>query len=306
MYARTVTAPPLPPLTALRAFEAAARHLSFTRAGAELSVTQTAISHQIRQLEEHLGQVLFRRTPRALTLTPDGAAWAGELRPLFARLAEVNRRLRTPAPAGRPVVAVSVLPSFGTRWLVPRLGRFLARHPGVDVRISSSSHLVDFAVEPIDLGVRWGDGSYPGLVVDKLADDELVVVCAPALRARRALTSVDDLRRHVLLHDDDPEAWPRWFAAHHVRDAGAARGIVLTDSSMLVAAAVEAQGVGLARRSLAMDELAAGRLIQPFPRVKPLPLERAYYVAAPRRNLARPEVQAFRAWLLEEAAALRQ
>ena len=296
---------PLPPLNALRAFEAAARHTSFTRAGAELFVTQTAISHQIKQLEGFLGRALFRRGGRKLSLTADGEAWARELSEVFGRLEDANRRLRARPLAERPVVAVSVIPSFGAGWLVPRLGRFLARHPGIDVRISSSGHLVDFAVEPVDLGIRFGRGRYPGLVVEKLAGDALVVVCAPSLRARRRLSAPADLRRHVLLHDDDPDAWRRWLLAHGPTGVDPSRGTVLTDSRMLVAAAVEGQGVALARRSLAMDELAAGRLVLPFPHVRPMKLPLAYYVAAPKRALARAEVRAFCDWLREESTVLR-
>jgi LysR family glycine cleavage system transcriptional activator len=293
-------------LNALRAFEAAARHMSFTRAADELYVTQTAISHQIKQLEAHLGVALFQREPRRISLTPHGEAWARELRDVFARLLDANQRLRARPRGARPVVAVSVLPSFGARWLVPRLGRFLARHADVDVHISPTTHLVDFAVEPIDIGIRYGKGRYGGLVIEKLADDALVVVCAPALADRLRLHAPRDLRRHTLLHDDEPDAWRRWLDAHGARDVDATRGTVVTDSSMLVAAAVEGQGVALARRSLAVDDIVAGRLILPFPRVKPFATGRAYYVAAPRERLARAHVAAFRDWLREEATALRQ
>ncbi len=302
---RTDAPLPLPPLNALRAFESAARHLSFTRAGAELFVTQTAISHQIKQLEAHLGRPLFRRGPRRLSLTADGEAWARELRDVFGRLADANRRLRARPAAERPVVAVSVIPSFGAGWLVPRLGRFLSRHPGIDVRISASGHLVDFAVEQVDLGIRFGHGRYPGLVVDKLGGDSLVVVCAPALRAKKRLSSPADLRRHVLLHDDDRDAWKRWLTAHGPSGVDPSRGTVLDDSRMLVAAAVEGQGVALARRSLAIDDLAAGRLVLPFPTIRALRVEKAYFVVAPRRAVARPEVRAFLDWLKVESAELR-
>ncbi len=296
--------PPLPPLTALRAFEVAARHLSFTRAAAELCVTQTAISHQIKQLEQHVGVPLFRREPRRLSLTSEGELWARELRVVFTQLYAINRRLRA-RPRARPVVSVSVLPSFGARWLVPRLGDFLTRHPEVDVRISPTEQLVNFALEPIDLGIRFGHGKYPGLVVEKLAADALIVVCAPALLGRRPLASPDDLRRHVLLHDDEPRAWARWLAAQGLDDIDAERGPVLTDSSMLVAAAIEGQGVALARRSLAQGDIATGRLVLPFPRLRPMALDRAYYIAAPRENLVRPHVTAFRNWLRTQGKALR-
>jgi LysR family transcriptional regulator, glycine cleavage system transcriptional activator len=297
------TAAPLPSLTALRAFEAAARHLSVTRAAAELHVTQTAVSHQIKHLEAELGVPLFRREARGLALTRDGDAWARELGEVFARLRDANTRLRARPAARTPTVAVSVIPSFGARWLVPRLGRFLAKHPGIDVTISASERLVDFVAEPVDVGVRYGMGDYPGLITHKLADDAFLVVCAPSLRRR--LSSPSDLRRHTLLHDDEPNAWRTWLARNGVRGVDAARGTVITDSSMLVAAAVQGQGVALARRSLALDDLTAGRLVQPFPRVRPLPTGRAYYLVSPRANLARPEVAAFRAWLVDEAATLR-
>lgn len=293
--------PSLPPLNALRAFEVAARHLSFTHAARELCVTQTAVSHQIKQLEAHLACSLFVRAPRGLALTAEGAAWAHELSEVFARLHEANRRLRTRKKRERPHVAVSMIPSFAARWLVPRLGQFFAANPGIDVRISPTEQLVDFAAEPIDLGIRFGFGRYPGLVVEKLADDALVVVCAPELRKRRQLASPEDLRAHVLLHDDEPEAWSRWLTARGVRGVDSRRGSVLTDSSMLLTAAVSGQGVALARHSLAVDELAAGRLILAFPNLAPVPIPRAYYIVAPRENLSRPPVAAFRDWLRAQA-----
>ncbi|MBV9949290.1 MAG: LysR family transcriptional regulator, partial [Myxococcales bacterium] len=203
--------PPLPPLNALRAFEAAARHLSFTRAAEELCVTQTAISHQIKLLESHLGARLFLRHPRRIALTAEGLAWARELGEVFSRLEAANRRLRATAGADRPLVSVSAIPSFAARWLIPRLGRFLTEHPGLDLRVSPSEHLVDFAGERVDVGIRYGAGRYPGLVVDKLADDAFVVVCSPALLARRALHRPEALARHLLLRDDSRDAWPRWL-----------------------------------------------------------------------------------------------
>ena len=156
----------------------------------------------------------------------------------------------------------------------------------------------------MDIGVRYGKGVYPGLSVDKLADDALVVVVAPDLRARKKLTIPGDLRRHVLLHDDARESWAHWLAENGVQDVDPHRGTVLVDSSMLVEAAVRGQGVGLARWSLAMDDLASGRLVLPFPTIRPTPTGLSYYVALPREALARPEVAAFRAWLLREAKGL--
>ena len=297
--------PSLPSLNALRAFEAVARHMSFTRAARELTVTQTAVSHQVKQLEQELGVTLFRRSPRQITLTSEGRAWASELGEVFSRLEALNKRLRQKLRAARPSVAVSVIPSFGSRWLVPRLGRFLEQHPDIDIRISASEKLVDFAAEPIDVGIRYGHGRYPGLTVEKLAEDFWVVVCARALCARRNFRLPRDLEQQVLLYDDDRGPWRRWLALRGVRNLKSARYTQLTDSSMLVEAAVRGQGVALARWSLAADDLAAGRLVTPFPQFEPLSTGLAYYLACPSENLRRPEVASFRAFLDRETAALR-
>ncbi|MEY4512711.1 MAG: hypothetical protein RLZZ450_4833 [Pseudomonadota bacterium] len=294
---------PLPPLASLRAFEAAARLSSFTRAAEELCVTQTAISHQVRLLESTLGETLFVRRPRQLALTEAGRAWAGALGDVFARLYAANRSLRVVKPVARPAVSVTVLPSFGARWLVPRLGRFLEQHPHVDLRLSPSAELVDFESSDIDVGIRYGRGKYPGLKAEKLCGDAWVAVCAPKLKDRAKLRSAADFKHFTLLHDDN-HGWPAWLAARRVTDVDAARGPLLTDSSMVVEAALQGQGVGLVRLSLAADELASGRLVLPFARVLPLPTGRSYFLVWSRRKALRPEVAAFAAWLRAEASAL--
>jgi LysR family glycine cleavage system transcriptional activator len=295
----------LPSLHALQVFDAAAQHLNFTTAGKSLNVTQTAVSHQIRSLEAELGVLLFRRLPRRLALTPAGEAWASQLRAVFARLQAINQSLRARPRSERPVIALSTVPSFGSRWLVPRLGRFLDLHPELDLRISASEQLVDFARDAFDLGIRFGSGRYPGLVSEKLADDAWIAVCSATYLAKHKLKAPADLARHSLLHDDHMDAWPSWFRALGLPAFERARYIQLTDSSMLVEAASRSQGVALARRSLTMDELAAGRLVLPFPKVLPLSIGFCYYVVGPRENFRRPEVAAFRAWLKEEALTLR-
>jgi LysR family glycine cleavage system transcriptional activator len=295
----------LPSLRGLYVFEAAARHLSFTEAARELSVSQTAVSHQIKALEGELSSSLFRRTKRQVELTEEGRAWALELGEIFSRLHATNRRLRQAPRSRRGQVTLSVMPSFGSRWLVPRLGKFLDRHADTEVRISASERLVDLAAEGIDLGIRYGFGRYPGLVSEKLADDAWVVVCAPALLAKKPLKTPADLATHVLLEDDAPDAWARWLAANGLTNPPKMRRTELTDSSMLIEAALRSQGVGLARYSLAADELDAGRLVLPFPKAATLPTGLAYYLAAPRESLRRPVVAAFREWLLEESQALR-
>jgi LysR family glycine cleavage system transcriptional activator len=295
----------LPSLHALRVFEAAARHMSFTEAARELHITQTAVSHQVKALENELELALFRRGPRRISLTSAGRAWATELGPIFTQLHAAHRKLRGVPRRGHGEVAVSIIPSFGSRWLVPRLGRFLDAHPDVELRISASAHLVDFAVEPIDLGIRYGAGRYPGLVVQKLADDALVVVAAPALLARHSVRAPRDLRALRLIHDDAPDAWPRWFARNGLPGRGPEPRAELEDSSMLVEAAVRGQGVALARWSLVVDDLAAGRLQLPFPKVAPLPTGLSYSLVAPRENLRRPAVAAFWGWVVRESAPLK-
>jgi LysR family glycine cleavage system transcriptional activator len=289
----------LPPLNAARAFEAAARHLSFTRAAAELFVTQAAISHQVKALEEHLGLKLFRRLPRRVLLTDEGQRYARALTDAFTRLADATARLH--APVQRRILTVSVLPSFAARWLVPRLGRFRAQHPNIDVRLAPQTEPADFAHDDVDIGIRFGLGRYPGLRTDRLLGDETFPVCSPRLcRGRRALRSAADLRHHVLLHDERHDEWRAWLLAAGVTDVDATRGPIFTDASMLVQAAVEGQGVALARRVLAEEELARGNLVRPF--ALSLPSARAYFVVAPRATAEQPKNRVFRDWLLEEAA----
>jgi LysR family glycine cleavage system transcriptional activator len=307
MYGGSVTRPegplPLPPLAALRAFEAAARLESVTKAAEELCVTQTAVSHQVRVLEDTLGVQLFIRRPRRLELTVQGRAWANMLGDVFARLYAGNRALRATSSRPRPSVNISVLPSFAARWLVPRLGRFLLSYPDVDVRLSPSAELVDLNASDVDVGIRYGKGRYPALKVQKLCGDAWVVVCAPHLRGRARLRAPADLARFTLLHDDN-QGWKSWLQARALKDIDSDRGPLLTDSSMLVEAAVAGQGVGLVRLALAVDELEQGHLVTPFPRIAPLPTGMSYSLVR-RIGPERPEVGAFCAWVVQEIASLR-
>jgi LysR family glycine cleavage system transcriptional activator len=290
----------LPPLNALRAFEAAARHLSFTRAAAELHVTQTAISHQIKALEERLGVRLFRRLPRGLLLTEAAQRLLPPVRDAFDQIAAATERLA--AGGAGTTLTVSVLPSFAAKWLVPRLGRFRAAHPNLDLRISASSELVDFARDDVDVGIRMGSGVYPGLRVERLFGEALVPVCSPLLReGPHPLLRPEDLEHHVLLHDDDYAAWELWLRLAGVSGVPARRGPVFTDSGMVVQAAAEGQGVALARRVLAAGDLAAGRLIQPFD--VSIPHDLAYYLVCPEATAEQAKIVAFRSWLLAESQA---
>ena len=290
----------LPPLNALRAFEAAARHLSFTRAAEELNVTQAAVSHQVKALEEHLGRKLFRRLNRALLLTEEGQVCLGTAREAFDRIAATAERLR--ASDARGTLTVSLLPSFAAKWLVPRLGRFRLAHPDIDVRVAPDERLVDFARDDVDLGIRYGDGRYPGLYTVRLLEEEVFPVCSPNLETEdHPIRAPADLARHTLLHDEGHDGWRTWLLAAGLPDIDPTRGPIFTDSSNLVQAAVEGQGVALARGALAAADLAAERLTRPF--ALSLHAAYAYYIVCPKATAETPKVKAFSTWLLAEAEA---
>ena len=289
-----------PPLTALRAFEAAGRHLSFTKAAHELHVTQAAISHQVKSLEEYLGLKLFRRLNRTLLLTDAGQLYLPPLTDAFEGITRATHRLRQ--HLGRARLTVSVLPSFAAGWLVPRLGRFRQRCPDVDLRIDPTNSLTDFRRDDVELGILYGRGNYPGLRTDRLMREEFFPVCSPRLLEGPApLRDPADLTHHTLLHDDMTVDWRTWLLAAGVEGVDAERGITVTDSSMLLRAAIAGQGVALARSVLAADEIASGRLVRPFD--VDVPAEYAYYLAYPEKSADQPNVVAFREWILEEARA---
>ncbi|WP_029006901.1 transcriptional regulator GcvA [Azospirillum halopraeferens] len=288
----------LPPLNALRSFEAAARHLSFTRAAEELHVTQAAVSHQIKALEEWLGIPLFRRVSRGLVLTEAGQTYLPPLRDAFESMSDATERLCRADSAGS--LTISTMPSFAAKWLVMRLGRFQAAHPELELRLHTTSQMVDFAQQDVDLAIRFGRPPWPGVKAEWLMDDPVFPVCSPALaRGDRPIRSPSDLLKHTLLHDDYQIDWTAWFTAAGVPAADATRGPRYTDSALLLQAAMEGHGVALARKVLVADDLAAGRLLRPFD--VELPGTHAYYVVAPPHYYARPKVRAFRGWLYAEA-----
>ena len=288
---------PLPPLNGLRAFEAAARHLSFTRAAAELHVTQAAVSHQIKALELHLGLALFRRLNRSLKLTEEGETLFPSVSQAFEILADATQRLYGQLSTG--VLTVSVLHSFAAGWLVPRLVRFRALHPEIDVHLATSEHLVDFTRESVDVAIRYGIGRWPPLNAERLWTEELFPVCSPALlETGPALRRPQDLRHFTLLHDDMREDWRMWLMAADVTHIDPTRGPAFRNSNLVIQAAVAGEGVALGRSVLVADPLADGRLIKPFD--ISLPAHHAYYVVCPETSLSRPKVKAFRDWLLSE------
>src|SRR6476660_1487575 len=232
--------PRLPPLNALKAFEAAARHESFTRAAEELCVTQGAVSHQVKALEAELAIKLFNRERQRLIITEAGRDYLAVVRDAFDRIAMGTERLLQRQNAG--VLTVSTSPDFAAKWLVHRLGHFAEAHSGIDLRVSATMHHVDFAREEVDLAVRHGDGNWPGLDATRLCTEQLFPVCSPKLMAgRNRIARPSDLLKSPLLHLDDSKAWSRWFDAAGIANAETSHGLTLNRASMLIDAAVDGQ-----------------------------------------------------------------
>ena len=287
----------LPSLNGLRAFEAAARHLSFTRAASELNVTQTAISHQIRRLEEQLGIRLFVRKNRALLLTREAQAYLPAVRAAFEDLRQATARLRRADRDG--VLTLSATPSLAAKWLVTRVAAFQDAHPGIEVRISASTHLVDFRREEVDMAIRYGRGSWPGLRADWLMAEEFFPVCSPALlRGEKPLRRPADLERHTLLHATvSREDWQLWLTAAGLPTSLALRrGLSFDQSFMAIQAAIDGLGVALGRTPLVEADIAAGRLVVPFDVV--LPDEAGFYIVAPEETADAPKIALVRNWLI--------
>ena len=295
------------PLNALRAFEAAARHLSYVKAADELFVTPAALSHQVKRLEAYLEVPLFRRLPRGLLLTDAGQRLAPELREAFLRLDLAIDRVRDSDRRG--ALTISVAPVFATKWLLPRLDRFDEQHPDIDLRISASLNVVDFARDAFDAAVRLGSGDYPGLKVDKLFAESVVPMCSPRLlEDLAARTDPAILKRLVLLHDDsmsfDPNTptWESWLLAAGITDVDASRGPRFGQPDHALQAAIDGAGVVLGWRTLANSDLKAGRLVTLFD--VSLPLGSAFYLVYPAAFVERPKVRLFRNWLLSEVRAV--
>lgn len=295
----------LPPLNALRAFEAAARHLSFTKAAEELHVTQAAVSHQVKHLEQSLGLPLFRRTNRAILLTDAGQSYLPAVREALDAIAEATERIGSQRQRGP--LRISVLPSFAAKWLMPRLARFREEHPNIDVLLSATNELVDLHQEEVDAAIRFGRGTYPDLDITFLMSESVFPVCSPRLlEGAHPLKRPGDLKHHTLLHDevlgtvDDPD-WRIWLAAAGIDDIDPRRGPGYSDSSLVLQAAIAGQGVALARSTLAHDDLLAGHLVKPFG-----PTLRSgfrYRFVSTRLRARDPRVQAFRGWLLTQIQA---
>jgi len=299
----------LPPLNALRAFEAAGRHLSFSKAAEELHVTPAAISHHIKGLEEQLGVALFRREPRRLLLTDAGQRALPGLREAFDRMATTLAEIEQSAEG--ELLTISATPSLASKWLLPRLRHFRRANPELEVRLDASAHLVDFSRETdVDVGIRHGTGDYPGLEVEWLMTTSRTPVCAPTLLdGPNPLRTPQDLRHHTLLHvpwqccgATDPD-WPEWLASAGVTDVDAERGPRFNEYAYAIQAAVEGDGVVLATDVLVADDIAAGRLVKPFGSGLAGETPFGYYLVYPPAKARVKRVKRFREWLLDEVAA---
>lgn len=296
-------------LNALRAFEASARHQSFSGAATELNVTPAAVGQLVRSLEDWLGTPLFHRVAGGRQrLTPTEAAERAlpDIQAGFERLNVGLGRLREGPRSS--VLTVTMSPAFAAKWLLPRIENFHARCPDVDLRMDTNLRLLDFAAQGIDVGVRYGRGAWPGLVADKLMDEQIYPVCSPDwLAANGPLATPQDLAGKTLIHDRSVDtrigfaSWSNWLLRVGATVVDADRGMQVNNSAAVLQAAIDGQGIALARSVMARDDVAAGRLIRLFPELT-VASELAYYIVYRAECASVPKVQAFRAWLTQEAA----
>ncbi|WP_218309437.1 transcriptional regulator GcvA [Alteromonas antoniana] len=286
----------LPPLNALKAFEAAARHLSFTRAADELFVTQAAVSHQIKALEDFLSMKLFIRRNRTLLLTEEGQAYFLELKDIFKNLQEATERLL--AKGSKGAITVAMPPSFASQWLVPRISKFSLEQPDIDVRIKAVDFDEGFLDDDVDVGIYYGKGRWSGLQADKLHTEFLTPLCSPMLfNGPKPLMQLSDLRHHVLLHDSSRAAWKNWLKQVGVAGVNVNQGPVFSHSMLVLQAAALGQGIALGNTILARPELDAGRLIMPFE--EKVESRDAFYLVCDEAQAELGKIAAFREWILK-------
>ncbi|MBT3436360.1 MAG: transcriptional regulator GcvA [Oceanospirillaceae bacterium] len=287
----------LPPLNSLRAFEAAARHLSFTRAADELCVTQAAISHQVKGLEDYLGHQLFERLPRNLTLTSQGAALMPVLADVFDDMANAVASLKQEKVGS--LLNVRLAPSFAAKWLSPRLKQFWQLYPEIHLCLFHAHNAVDFEREDIDLAVTYGRGDWKGVESTAIVTLDFFPVASPTWLANNGpISEPEQLLNATLLHDADPYCWNEWLRQADVKGINNKRGTTIDDTNVLIQAAIDSQGVALGSTPFVEDHLAAGRLVRLFDQV--LITDYAYYVVCPKTHLQRPDVRALKEWLLAQ------
>jgi LysR family glycine cleavage system transcriptional activator len=288
----------IPPFSAIRAFEAAARHLSFRRAAEDLHVTPSAISHQVKALEQYLGVALFRRKPQGVNLTDAGKTYLPLVGGALDRIASASERLKSDGLSGPLTVGMSS--AFATRWMVPRLGHFRDTFPNIDLRLTTVVPPVDFARDDVDAGLRFGQGGWQDVIAHRFASSVLFPVCSPKLTfGETPLRTPEDLRHHSLIHFDHCEEWSNWLARAGVSGVDASRGPHFDDCNVFFQALIDGHGVGLSLSALAAPDLEAGRLVVPFD-VNVMPTA-WYYFVYPKASADRPKIIAFRDWLLDES-----
>ncbi|HAT2163476.1 TPA: transcriptional regulator GcvA [Proteus mirabilis] len=290
----------LPPLNALRVFDSAARHLSFTKAAEELFVTQAAVSHQIKTLEEFLGLKLFRRRNRSLLLTEEGQSYYLDIKEIFSSINETTRKLL--ARSAKGALTVSLSPSFAIQWLVPRLSGFNQAYPGIDVRIQAVDREEDKLADDVDVAIFYGRGNWTGLRTDRLYAEYLIPVCAPSLlTGEKPLKTPSDLIYHTLLHDTSRRDWQAYVRQLEIQNQiNVQQGPIFSHSSMVIQAAVHGQGVALVNNVMARSEIESGRLVRPFQDV--LVSKNAFYLVCQDSQAELGKIAAFRQWILSQAA----
>jgi len=285
----------LPSLRALQVFEAASRHQGFTEAAGELGVTQGAVSRQVQELERWLGLDLFVRSGPNIKLTATG-------RQLGARIGDAMDILQQAADAARPdpttrYVTLSMLPSVAAKWLAPRLGQFIQNHPDIDLRVTASRHFVDFDTDEVDAAIRYGEGNWPDVHAEQLAQETVAPVCTRAYADRLTLRAPPDLLGATLLHTDILDDWDAWFTAAGIARGAASRGPALGDDAATIQAALDGQGVALGRSVLVADDLRAGRLVAPFP--QQIQATYSYWFVTPANKPAKADLTTVRDWIRE-------
>ncbi|MGR6860865.1 transcriptional regulator GcvA [uncultured Aliivibrio sp.] len=288
----------LPPLNSLRVFEAAARHLSFTRSAEELFVTQAAVSHQIKALEEFLGLKLFRRRNRSLLLTEEGQSYFLDIKEIFSSLSEATDKVLERSAKG--ALTISLPPSFAIQWLVPRLSDFNNQESDIDVRIKAVDMDEGSLTEDVDVAIYYGRGNWPGLRVDLLYQEQLLPLCSPqVLLNEKPLATIDDLRFHTLLHDTSRKDWKLFVKQFDLQGMNVNQGPIFSHSTMVLQAAAHGQGIALGNNVLAQPELDAGRLVAPFEEL--LISKNAFYLVCSEKQADTGRIATFRKWILSKA-----
>lgn len=287
----------LPPLNALPCFEAAARHLNFSKAAEELNVTPGAVSRAIKHLEDQLNVLLFERQTRSVRLTAVGESYSRAVRTALEQLAAATASAT--ARSSETTLNVSTSDGFAGKWLVPRLYRFHRAHGDIDVRVSTTGKLTSFLGDGIDIAIRYGRGNYPGLTSEFLTEEEVFPVCSPKLlKGPNALRRPEDLKRHTLIRDTYPIDWAAWLTSANVKGVNPHKGLTFDSYTFAVEAAVQGEGVALGRTMLVAADLAAGRLVRPFKHA--LKAVSSFYVVYPPQAIRQRKVRIFRDWLFSE------